>query len=479
MAEADERARLRRQLGLTPEPTPVTAPSRLAAGESGAIGAASIAGRMEPVTVTPTVQPDERTRLAQMGAPTPTLTGAERAAQTIEGRKTRFEEELARREAEKPTEDPGPGFAWIYSVAEGRWKKVRTTTFGGTTGDGAPTGPTGPGGGNGTPTGPTGTGTVYTAPDGRIFTDLASYNAYLAQVEADKKRRQGQSAWNVLKGYLDGFGLGVLAGDIENYIKEGLSYEELLLKLRTESAAYKRRFSANAGRIAKGLRALSEAEYIALEDQYQNVMRRYGMPDTYYAQTTDPTTGIKIQQGFEKFIEGDISPVELEDRIQTAYTRVINAAPEVMGTLRQFYGELITNGDILAYALDTKNAIENIKRKVGAAEIGAEATQAGLATTMARAEELQRYGITQARAEQGFQAIADILPSATRLSEIYRRQGLGEYTQETAEQEAFGIPGAAEAGRKRRKLTELEQAQFAGRSGAAGGALARDRAGSI
>jgi hypothetical protein len=292
-----------------------------------------------------------------------------------------------------------------------------------------------------------------------------------------KKEKASESAWNLLKGYLDTYGLGMLADDVKGYIESGLSYDELLLKLRTESKAYAKRFSANQGRINKGLRALSEAEYIKLEDDYQDIMRRYGMPDTYYAETVDPETGIKVQKGFEKFIEGDVSPIEVEDRIQTAYNRVINAAPEVLDSIKQFYGDSITNGDILAYALDTKNAIENIKRKVGAAEIGAEAMQSGLATSMARAEELQRFGVTQARAEQGFQAIADILPSATKLSQIYAKQGLGEYNQAVAEQEAFGIPGSAEAGRKRRKLSELEQAQFSGSAGVAGGALGRERAG--
>jgi hypothetical protein len=65
------------------------------------------------------------------------------------------------------------------------------------------------------------------------------------------------------------------------------------------------------------------------------------------------------------------------------------------------------------------------------------------------------------------------------LGNIYAKQGLGEYTQTTAEQEVFGLTGSAEAERKRRKLSELEQAQFAGSSGAAQGALARERAGSF
>jgi hypothetical protein len=182
------------------------------------------------------------------------------------------------------------------------------------------------------------------------------------------------------------------------------------------------------------------------------------------------------QEGFEKFIAGDVSAVELEDRIGTAYNRVTKANPEVAAALREFYPD-ITNGDILAYALNPDQALTEIKRKVTAAEIGGAAKQFGVGTSMTRAEELGRYGVTKERAEQGFETIADILPSATKLSQIYAKQGLGEYNQAVAEQEVFGIPGAAGAKQKRRKFTELEQAQFSGSSGIAQGALARDRAG--
>lgn len=460
----------------TPKSTPTSTTAQVPTSAPTVTGTKVIDGRTVVTSTTPTPTPVTTTTTATVTPPAIPLTGAQRAEATIQARKDRFAAELEAREASKPTEDPGPGNEWIYSVAEGRWKRVFVGGFGSTSTIKQQVPEETPVVADTTTVMPV---TTYTAPDGRIFTDLDEYNAYVAQLNTASKRNAGQSAWNLLKGYLDTYGLGVLANDIQKYIEDGMSYDELLLKLRTESPAYKRRFAANERRISKGLRALSEAEYINLEDDYQNIMRRYGMPESYYSETVDPTTGIKIQQGFEKFIEGDVSPVELEDRIQTAYNRVINAAPEVMNSLKQFYGDIITNGDILAYALDTKNAIENIKRKVGAAEIGAEALQAGLTTSMARAEELQRFGVTQAQAEQGFQAIADILPSAQKLSQIYAKQGLGEYNQTVAEQEAFGIPGSAEAGRKRRRLAELETAQFAGQAGTAQGALARERAGSI
>jgi len=144
--------------------------------------------------------------------------------------------------------------------------------------------------------------------------------------------------------------------------------------------------------------------------------------------------------------------------------------------LKQFYPD-ITNGDILAYTLDPEKAILDIKRKVTAAEIGAGAAIAGLGTTRARAEELGAFGVTAQQAREGFQTIAGFLPRASQLGDIYAKQGMGPFTQTTAESEVFGTTGAAEAVQKRRKLTELEQAQFGGTSGIAQGALSRERAG--
>ena len=197
-------------------------------------------------------------------------------------------------------------------------------------------------------------------------------------------------------------------------------------------------------------------------------MRRYGLPESYYTRGD-----MGRQEGFEKFIGGDVSPVELEDRIQTAQNRVVNANPEVSKALREFYPE-ITGGDILAYALDPAQAITNIKRKVGAAEIGAGAMQAGLKTGLARAEELQRYGVTKEAAQQGFGTIASGLERGRQLSSIYQQP---TYTQEVAETEVFALPDAEKARRQRRRLGQLETATFSGTTGITGGALDRERAG--
>jgi len=278
-------------------------------------------------------------------------------------------------------------------------------------------------------------------------------------------RAERQSAYDLLFQQFNQYGLGALVEPLKGLITSGASPAEFTIKLR-ESDAYKKRFAANQARIQKGLTAISEAEYLGLEDQYQSIMRNYGLPESYYARGEMGT-----QEGFNKFIANDVSAAELEDRISTAQKRVINANPEVLASLREFYPD-ISNSDILAYTLDPSKGLESIKRKVTAAEIGGAATQAGLRTGLTRAEELAAAGITKQQAQQGFQTVAEVAPRGGMLADIYKQS---PYTQQTAEAEVFGLAGSTEAAKQRKKLTSLETAAFAGSAGP--GAIARDRAG--
>lgn len=284
-----------------------------------------------------------------------------------------------------------------------------------------------------------------------------------AQYLADQQKAQRQSAYDLLAQEFTQYGLGSLVEPLKALVQENVSPSEFAIRLQ-QTDAYKQRFSANADRIAKGLTALKPAEYIAMEDQYQNIMRNYGLPATYY---TKDATG--KQAGFDKLLANDVSQAELEDRVATAQQRVINSNPEVLQALKQFYPD-ISNADILAYTLDPQNALTNIKRKVTAAEIGGAALAQGLQAQGGTAESLAGQGITKAQAQQGYTDIANILPRASQLSEIYNQ---GPYDQATAEAEVFNTTGAAQAAAKRKKLTSLETAAFSGQSGV--GSLGRDR----
>ena len=286
-----------------------------------------------------------------------------------------------------------------------------------------------------------------------------------ASLEAQGAAR---SAYALLLSEFSRYGLESLVSPLQDLIKQGLSGPEFQIALRNTDA-YQKRFAGNTERIKKGLVALSPGDYLALEDQYQNIMRNYGLPASYYTKDS-----IGTQAGFNKLIANDVSAVELEERVLTAQKRVLDAAPEVMTALKQFYPN-INNSNILAYTLDPEKGLEDIRKKVTAAEIGGAALGAGLTTSLTDAEYLRRYGVTKETAQRGYEIIGGGLERGRQLASIYQQP---DYTQAVAEEEVFNLPGQTESQQKRKKIIGLEKAEFGGQSGMTSGALSRDRAGS-
>ena len=290
---------------------------------------------------------------------------------------------------------------------------------------------------------------------------------FAAKQAAEDKRRAGQSAYDLLYNQFNQYGLGSLIQPLKDLIVTGASPAEFTIKLR-ESDAYKKRFAANAQRVAAGLSALDEADYIALEDQYQNIMRNYGLPNTYWAKDAMGT-----QEGFTKLIAGDVSAVELENRVQQASDFIDKGPKEYVDAIKQFYPE-VTRGDLMAYVLDPKNGLNQIQNKIGAAKIGGEYARAGLQTPgVARAEALLKEGVTAEKARAGAQAIKETAPRGSELAALYSQ---GPYGQADVEEEVYGLGKATEAKRKREKISELEQASFGKKTGITSTALSRNQA---
>ena len=309
--------------------------------------------------------------------------------------------------------------------------------------------------------------TPSTGTDDALLQAILAGQQTAAANAAAQAQAERQSAYDILLSEFTRYGLQALVEPLKGFIISGASPAELTIQLQN-SDAYKKRFAANEQRIAKGLAALSPAEYVAIEDQYQNIMRNYGLPESYYAKDTMGT-----QAGFQTLLANDVSATELEERVLTAQDRVLKAAPEVSQALKAFYPD-ITNGDILAYTLDPQKGLDSIKRKVTAAEIGGAAIGQGLKTDVTRAEQLAAAGVTKQQAQEGYQTIAEVAPRGEMLSDIYKQS---PYGQTQAEQEVFNLAGSAEAAKQRKKLTSLETAAFSGQAGV--GALARERAGNL
>jgi len=255
--------------------------------------------------------------------------------------------------------------------------------------------------------------------------------------------------------------------EILNYVKTGLldprmGANQLVIELRN-LPSYKTRFAGNETRRAAGLNALSEAEYLAQEKDYSETLRQFGQQR------------LATRAQFSTLIGNDISNIELGKRVGIAVNRLANTNPAIKAQLKAFY-PTINDSDIVAFFLSPKEALPELEAKVTTAEIGATAAQYGLETDLARASELQRYGVDLARARQGYENIAQILPRTEMLSDIYKQTGI-DYNQTTAEQEEF--KGLASARRARNQLSQLETAAFSGSSGLGRTSLTRNIGGTI
>jgi hypothetical protein len=270
-------------------------------------------------------------------------------------------------------------------------------------------------------------------------------DAATAKAAADLKERQ--SAFDVLYAEMDALGLAALVEPLRGLIQKDVSPSEFAVELR-QSEAYKMRFAANDARLKKGLRVLQPGEYIRVEDAYRQTLRSYGLKQ------------FDSDEYVRQFIENDISAAELSDRVSMAVQRVQNADPAITRTLRDYYG--IGQTDLVAYVLDPNQQLQKIQRQIAAAEIGTAARVQGIEAGVGVAEQLAAQGITQAQAQKGYATIADVLPTAEKLSQIYGATMEG-YDLGQAEQEVFN--SLASAQRRRERLTQREIAEFSGRSG--------------
>ena len=299
-----------------------------------------------------------------------------------------------------------------------------------------------------------------------LQTQIASLTANTQQAAIDRaaadaaaKQQRAENAITVLTDRFKRYGLASLVPKIRELAISGASEDTIALQLQ-ETEEYRQRFSANEERIKKGLRVLDPGTYLGLEDRYRQIIRAYGLKD------------FDNDSYVTQFISNDIAPEELSSRVVTAVQRVRNADPAITKTLRDYYG--IGTTDLVAYVLDPNQQFQKIERQVAAAEIGTAARKQGLEAGVNVAEQLAAQGITQAEAQRGYSTIADILPTATKLSQIYTGV-LDQYDQAQAEQEVFN--SLASAQRKRRDLIGREIASFSGASGLSKTALDKQTGG--
>lgn len=202
-----------------------------------------------------------------------------------------------------------------------------------------------------------------------------------------------RSARALIQGTLEEFGLGGLADRMWEQYLNGAPLEQIFLDLR-KTPEWKAQYGVIDQLAAKG-RAISEQEVIGLRRQFSQVARAAGLPPGFYDSNDD----------FDRYIAGEVSPSEYNDRVQLAARAAYQSPPEFRQEMEKLYG--ITPGDLTAYWMDPDKALPLVQQRFIAAQTSTAARRSGFgALTLDEAERLAGAGVTEAQANQGFSQLA-------------------------------------------------------------------------
>lgn len=240
------------------------------------------------------------------------------------------------------------------------------------------------------------------------------------------------------------YGLGNLANVVVQAYKQGYQGGALMDKVRA-SHEYQQRFAGNAQRLKAGLTPLTEAEYLKTESAIRSTLQNMGMPAGFYDKPAD----------LQKFIARDISPAEVAQRAQQAYSWVNSKDQATLDALQQYYG--IDRNHIAAYALDPTRSILDIKKMADVAALGAEQIRSGLTGLQGDyTAALADKGIT---ADQARQAFGQVKSEQSAWATEAQAEGVSLKQTELADS-ALGLGGEGDA--KKRQFAKQQAARFAG-----------------
>ena len=201
--------------------------------------------------------------------------------------------------------------------------------------------------------------------------NVGGFNRFGNRDDDDRTGGAGRGARDTARLLAQQYGLGDdLFSEVEKLLFEDASEASIIIALRSTDA-YKKRFAANASRVAKGLPALSEAEYIRMESLYRQELRSAGLPSEFYDDLND----------FKTYIENDLSYNEFVSRVGLARRASQMANPEVKMQLKNLYG--VGDEQLVGYFLNPQKATTMLQKQFNVAQTAGALSRAGFGTTMA------------------------------------------------------------------------------------------------
>lgn len=255
------------------------------------------------------------------------------------------------------------------------------------------------------------------------------------------------SAQRIIEAALANLGLRSLARWAWTQHKRGVPIEQIFLEMR-ERPEYQARFPGIDVLRKKG-RAISESQWIEYERSAAQMFRAAGLPSGFYDRPND----------FSKFITGEVSLAELQDRVQTYTQAAFAQPPELRNQLRRLYG--VNEGDLAAFFMDPNRALPLIQQRFVAAQVSGRAATAGFGQlTASEAEGLAQEGVTD---EEAAEAFGEVVNAA----ELFQPIEGGEDTLGRSDQLSL-VAGNTQARQRVEKQAARRKARFGQGGGFAG-----------
>lgn len=148
-----------------------------------------------------------------------------------------------------------------------------------------------------------------------------------------------------------------------------------------------------------GQARMSESDYFAAKARFDATLESVGVNPTYF------------QDEWVAALENEVSPNEIEARLEAAYERVSQNAPDVRRYYAENFNIELTDEAILASAISPRIGTEILERRIAIAEIGGTAKMRGFDVGTDYAESLVQYGLSQNQAQEFFGEAAAIIPA--------------------------------------------------------------------
>lgn len=167
-------------------------------------------------------------------------------------------------------------------------------------------------------------------------------------------------------------------------------------RIMRASEAFERYFPGL--RREEGTLRMTEQEYLSARDAFSATLLSVGVNPDFFDNL------------FIGMIEGDVSPREMTDRVETAYQAIVQYAPELRQWYTTNYGIDMTDEAIIASFLDPTVGEEILSQRVAVSQIGAAAAISGFDIDFSLAERLYGVGTTEGEAQQAFGEAAQNVP---------------------------------------------------------------------